>query len=120
MPVPPRVIPNPVPTRPPGTACANPEPKLRYERFTGAGINKEFTLKNEVVLVVPFNSGFLGNVRKFAFGDPATGEHFKKTVIISKCPGVYNPEQYDYETSVDECAFTGLEISYSVISSKSR
>ncbi len=116
--------PTPVPVNNPTPAsnaeCSQPEPNLRIERFSGRGVNKEFTLTNGAVLVVPFPSGTTGEVRKIALADPAVGEHFKKTVIISKCPGVYNPDEYDYRSSVDVCAITGLEMSFSIITSHSR
>lgn len=110
----------PVNQLPVDVTCPNPEPEIRTERFTGKGIDKEFTLENETALVVPFNSGNPGEVQKIALGEPGAGEHFKKTVIISKCPGVYNPQDYDFRSSVDECVVTGLELSFSVIAGESR
>ena len=117
----------PAPSQPPpkplpvvASKCGLPERDVRIERFTGKGIEKEFTLVNGSKLVVPFPSGSLGNVNKIALGEPSVGEHFKKTVIISKCPGVYNPEDYDYRTSTDVCVVTGLELSFSVITGQSR
>jgi hypothetical protein len=101
-------------------SCGVSEDDLQIERFTGRGIDKEFTLENETVLVIPFSSGDLGEVKKIALGEPGRGEHFKKTVIISKCPGVFNPEEYDFRSSVDVCAITGLELSFSVIAGESR
>ncbi len=100
--------------------CSQPEPDLRIETFAGRGVDKEFTLTNGTVLVIPFASGSAGEVKKIALAQPGGGDHFKKTVIISKCPGTYNPDEYDYRTSVDVCAVTGLDMSFSVIASQSR
>ncbi len=115
----PVVNPEPV-IAPVNSSCPDSEPKIRIERFSGRGVNQEYTLANETVLVVPFDSGDLGAVKKIALADPAKGEHFKKTVIISTCPGVYNPEEYDFTSSVDVCALTGLEMSFSVITGENR
>ncbi len=117
VPAPPVVIPV-IPVT--STQCSQPEPDLRIEGFSGRGIDKEFTLTNGTALVVPLTSGSNGEVRKIALGEPGAGEHFKKTVVISKCPGVYNPDEYDYRTSVDVCAITGLELSFSVITGQRR
>lgn len=123
--VPAPVVPAPapviVPTIPVVSAqCSQPEPDLRIERFVGRGIDKEFTLANGTSLVVPFTSGSAGEVKKIALGEPGSGEHFKKTVVISKCPGTYNPDEYDYRTSINVCAITGLELSFSVIAGQRR
>lgn len=121
-PVNPPVVPTPAPTLPPvvNGGCPDPEPNSRIERFNGKGIDREFTLANGSVLVVPFTSGQLGDVRKMALGEPSRGEHFTKTAIISTCPGVYNPDEYDFSTSIDICPVTGLELSYSIISGENR
>ncbi len=100
--------------------CPPPGPTVRIERFAGAGIDQEFTLDRGSVLVVPFNSGPSGTVKKIALGEPGRGQHFQKTVIISQCPGVYNPGAYDFRSSVDVCVVTGLELSFSVIAGVSR
>ncbi|MCH9698266.1 MAG: hypothetical protein K0U68_09205 [Gammaproteobacteria bacterium] len=100
--------------------CPPPGPNVRIERFTGAGIDQEFTLDRGSVLVVPFHSGPTGTVKKIALGEPGRGQHFQKTVIISQCPGVYNPGAYDFKSSVDVCVVTGLELSFSVIAGNSR
>ncbi len=119
---PPLVIaPNPPVRLPPLTiGCPNPEANIRIERFSGAGIDQEFNLSHGTVLVVPFTSGPSGTVKKIALGEPGRGEHFKKTVIISQCPGVFNPGAYDFKSSVDICVITGLELSFSVIAGHSR
>jgi hypothetical protein len=119
---PPVVIP-PLPpiTLPPiSVGCPDPEPNVRVATFSGKGIDQEFTLSNGQVLVVPFNSGPSGTVKKIALGDPGRGEHFKKTVIISQCPGTFNPGSYDFNSSLDICVVTGLELSFSVIAGNSR
>ncbi len=110
----------PVTQLPVGENCSNPEPDVQIEQFTGRGIDKEFTVENETVLVVPFDSGNPGDVKKLALGEPGAGEHFSKTVILSQCPGSYNPQDYDYKTSVNECVITGLELSFSVIAGERR
>ena len=94
-PVPSRPISNtPVPKPPAvaGTKCGVAERDLITEIFTGKGFEKAFILSNKTALAVPFNSGSLGKVRKLTFVETAIGYHFKKTIIISKCKGVYNPE----------------------------
>ncbi len=108
------------PDAPSSASCPGTEPNTKIERFSGRGIEQEFVLSNESVLAIPFNSGDSGAVRKIALGEPANGEHFKKTVIISKCPGVFNPDEYDFTSSVDVCALTGLELSFSIISGEKR
>lgn len=116
-------VPVNTPSSPPpvtNSGCPDPELNIRTERFAGKGIDREFTLANDSVLVVPFNSGRPGEVQKIALGEPSRGEHFKKTVIISTCPGVYNPDEYDFRSSVDICPVTGLELSFSVIAGESR
>ena len=60
----------PVTQLPVGENCSNPEPDVQIEQFTGRGIDKEFTVENETVLVVPFDSGNPGDVKKLALGDP--------------------------------------------------
>ena len=102
------------------SSCPDSDPNTRIESFSGRGIDQEFVLSNESVLAVPFNSGNAGSVKKIALGEPAKGEHFRKTVIISTCPGVYNPDEYDHTSSVDVCALTGFELSFSVIAGESR
>jgi hypothetical protein len=77
-------------------------------------------MANDAVLVVPFTTGQLGEVKKIALGEPSRGEHFKKTVIISTCPGAYNPDEYEFTSSIDLCPITGLELSFSVITGNSR
>ena len=116
QPIPNPPVPQPVPA---SSACPVPEPNF-HEPFTGADIDQEFTLSNGTVLVVPFNSWQIGGVKKIALGEPGRGEHFKKTVIISRCKGVFNPETYDFTSSVDICVVTGLEFSFSVIAGQSR
>ncbi len=111
--------PAPIP-QPNSAECGVPEPDVRDERLTGNNLEKEFTLANGTVLIIPFASGSAGEINKFSFGEPSIGEHFRKTVIVSKCQGVYNPDDYDYRTSVDVCVITGSELSFSVISSQSR
>ena len=115
-------VPSRNPTPPPvvTTKCGAPEPVVRTEILGVTYFEKEFTLKNRTVLVVPFNSRSVGNIRKLSFIDPAIGEHFRKTIIVSKCKGVYSPEDFDYKTSTDVCVVTGLEISFSVITGLSR
>ncbi len=109
------------PVEPPvDTSCPDSEPNTRIEKFSGRGIDQEFSLANESVLAVPFMSGDLGAVKKIALGEPSKGEHFKKTVIISTCPGVFNPDEYDFTSSIDVCALTGLELSFSIIAGESR
>lgn len=102
------------------SSCGNPEPDVQIESFSGDGVDKEFTVENETVLSVPFNSSDIGSVRRIALIEPARGEHFQKTAIISKCPGVFNPEEYDYTNSVDICVVTGLELSFNTISGNNR
>jgi hypothetical protein len=111
----------PTPSEPRVNAsCPDSEPNTRVERFSGRGIDQEFVLGNTSILAVPFMSGKDGAVKKIALGEPGKGEHFKKTVIISTCPGVYNPDEYDFTSSVEVCALTGLELSFSVIAGTSR
>ena len=114
-PIPPAPIPPVI-----SSECGVPEPDVRIERFSGGALEKEFTLANGTALVLPFTTDSAGDIKKITFGEPSTGEHFKKTIIISKCPGVYNPQDYDYRTSVDVCASTGLELSFSVITGQNR
>ena len=116
-PIPDRVTPRPPVT---STKCGTPEPKVRTEILGVTYFEKEFTLTNGTVLVVPLFSDTIGNVNKLAFIEPAIGVHFKKTIIISKCKGVYNPQDFDYRTSTDVCAVTGLEMSFSVITGRRR
>ncbi len=120
--LPPLVTPpmTPVALPPLTIGCPNPDPNVRVESFTGTGIDQEFTLNQGTVLVVPFNSGASGTVKKIALGEPGRGQHFKKTVIISQCPGVFNPGAYDFTSSVDICVITGLELSFSVIAGQHR
>ncbi len=123
-PVPNTPVPNtpvtPVPNTPViSSDCGVPEPDV-MEASKGRGLSKEFTLANGTVLVVPYASGSVGEVSKLSFIQPGSGEHFRKTIIVSKCKGVYNPEDYDYKTSVDVCVFTGLELSVSVITGQNR
>ncbi len=111
----------PTPSEPRVNAsCPDSEPNTRVEKFSGRGIDQEFVLTNESILAVPFTSGDVGAVKKIALGEPGKGEHFKKTVIISTCPGVYNPDEYVYTSSTEVCALTGLELSFSVIAGTSR
>lgn len=121
-PDPPVVIPPITPAQlPPVTVgCPNPDSNVRVVTFDGRGIDQEFTLDNGQILTIPFNSGPSGTVKKIALGDPGRGEHFKKTVILSQCPGVFNPGTYDFSSSVDICVVTGLELSFSVISGQRR
>ena len=119
IPVSPEPI-TPLPLPPFTVECPDPGPNVRIEQFSGRGIDQEFTLDQDSVLVVPFNSGDLGTVKKIALGEPGRGDHFRKTVIISPCPGVYNPSYYDFARSVDVCVITGLELSFSVIAGNSR
>ena len=81
---------------------------------------RSLPLNRGSVLAVPFHSGPSGTVKKIALGEPGRGQHFQKTVIISQCPGVYNPGAYDFKSSVDVCVITGLELSFSVIAGNSR
>lgn len=101
-------------------SCPNPDPNVRIETFTSTEIDQEFTLNNGTVLVVPFKSGPLGSEKKIALGKPDSGEEFAKTMIISQCPGVFNPSAYDYTSSVDICVVTGLEISFNLIAGQIR
>ncbi len=108
------------PLPPADETCGIAEPNPRLERFAGRGVDKEYTLANDSVLVVPITSGAAGSVQKVALGEPGRGEHFKKTVVLSTCAGVYNPDEYNFASSVDVCAITGLELSFSIISGENR
>ncbi len=124
--IPPPSVPVVIPPVPPVSlppvtvGCPNPDGSVRIATFNGKGIDQEFTLSNGQVLTVPFNSGSAGTVKKIALGEPGRGEHFRKTVILSQCPGVFNPGTYDFSSSVDICVVTGLELSFSVIAGQSR
>ena len=111
----------PVP-KPPiiSSKCGVPEPVVRTEILGGNNYEKAYYLKNGTALAVPFKSSSVGEVNKIKFGQTGSGEHFYKTIIISKCKGVYNPEDYDYKTSTDICVITGLELSFSIITGRSR
>ena len=68
----------PAPSQPPpkplpvvASKCGVPERDVRIERFTGKGMNKEFTLANGTALAVAFTSPSSGEDRGISFGGPA-------------------------------------------------
>ena len=107
---------------PPQDACPSPDPQMRLQPEFSVGMEEQFALQRGEVLTIPFNSGVAGRTRRLAFGEPGPGfgEHFPKTVILSRCPGVYNPQSYDHTSSIDVCAVTGLEMAFSIVTGRNR
>ncbi len=107
---------------PPQNACPSPDPRMRLQPEFSVGMEEQFALQRGEVLTIPFNSGAVGRTRRLAFGEPGPGfgEHFSKTVILSRCPGVYNPQSYDHTSSVNTCPVTGLEMAFSIVTGQRR
>ena len=91
-------------------ACPAPEDKTECLQIVDVGnetrasigdSNDQFTIRDPgAILTIPYMSGGEGEIMRWATEGANQGEHFQHTLIISECPGVFNPSEED-------CVLTG-------------
>ena len=100
--------------------CPQQDSNVRIEQIGNPVMNQTILFKATQSLAIPLKLGSAGTVKRIALSQPGHGESIRKTLIISRCPGVYNPEAYEMNRSVDVCVITGRELTFSIIAGQKR